>query len=499
VGGNDEPDVTASLKVRTDVLYDLAAAALIIAALAVALRMTRDLPGAFDPDHFRDIAQAQTSRDGHPLSDPYYKGEWVWYNPLLAWTLAIGSAATRTTVEQFHVHGGPWLNLLGPIAFFLLAAKLAGRRAALGGLVVYLFLLVGNEHSWATATYSPWLFAGNFSQGLFFTTALIELWAAEQPTDLRAVLAGAGIGLTFLAHTAPALILIVTAAALFWSKWRALAIIGMASLLIASPFLLAIVWHYRLHVLNPVPLRYVYDPISRPGMIQTLRGHALAIVLAAAGLWRLRSRFVWAWLAGAAALTVSTMFGLTPVVPAFHFWLYVTALMAVLIGRTLATVCRPAPIFVAIALALVVWNWRAYTERADLQGGRFLAARRITDHIGAGVLLRMVSEPDDVVLGTPAAVRLIIGPAGRKTVAPDALFSNPYVDARSRAADRDRMLAALEARDLTVLRELAGRWHVDAVVTTGAGDCAIAAELLPLTYRTLDVCISFISDTKSPA
>ena len=77
MGGNDEPDVTASLKVRTDVLYDLAAAALIIAALAVALRMTRDLPGAFDPDHFRDIAQAQTSRDGHPLSDPYYKGEWV--------------------------------------------------------------------------------------------------------------------------------------------------------------------------------------------------------------------------------------------------------------------------------------------------------------------------------------------------------------------------------------------------------------------------------------
>jgi hypothetical protein len=29
------------------------------------------------PDHFRDIAQAQTVRDGHFLSDPYYRGEWA--------------------------------------------------------------------------------------------------------------------------------------------------------------------------------------------------------------------------------------------------------------------------------------------------------------------------------------------------------------------------------------------------------------------------------------
>ena len=37
----------------------------------------------YDGDHFRDIAQAQTALDGHPLADPFYLGEWVWYNPLL--------------------------------------------------------------------------------------------------------------------------------------------------------------------------------------------------------------------------------------------------------------------------------------------------------------------------------------------------------------------------------------------------------------------------------
>jgi hypothetical protein len=53
-----------------DLLHDLVAAGLIVAALVVALRTTRHLPGAFDPDHFRDIAQAPTTRDGHPLSQP---------------------------------------------------------------------------------------------------------------------------------------------------------------------------------------------------------------------------------------------------------------------------------------------------------------------------------------------------------------------------------------------------------------------------------------------
>jgi hypothetical protein len=479
-------------------LYDLTAAALIVAALVVALRTTRDLPGAFDPDHFRDIAQAQTARDGHPLTDPYYKGEWIWYNPLLAWTLATGSAATHTTIEDFHVHKGAWLNLLGPMLFYALGVRLVGRRAALGGLAIYLFFLVGSEQSWLTATYSPWLFAGNFSQGLFFGTALVELWAADHPTFPRVVLAGACIGLTFLAHTAPALILAVAAVALFWRRWPALAVAGAAALLVASPFLASIAWHYRLHVLNPEPIRYIYDPISPrriPGMVA---GHWFFIALAAAGLWRIRSRLVWAWLLAAAGLTASTMFGLTPIVPAFHFWLYFTALVAMLAGRALAFVCRPAPMFIALTLALVAWNWKPYTERADLQGGRFLAARRVADHIEAVTLLRTVTDSDDVVFGTPASVRLIIGPAGRKTVAPDPLFSNPYVEYASRRADRDRMLAAFHAGDRKTFEDVARTRDVRAAVLTGADDCSAAAQMFPLTYRTREVCISLIRDNSTP-
>jgi hypothetical protein len=475
-----------------DLLYDLVAAGLIVAALLVALRTTEDLPGAFDPDHFRDIAQAQTTRDGHPLSDPYLKGEWVWYNPLIAWTLAVGSAATKTTVEEFHVRKGPWLNLLGPILFYALGVRLFGRRAALGALTVYLFFLLGNERSWATATYSPWLFAGNFSQGLFFASALVVLWAADDLTLVRAILTGASIGLTFLAHTAPALILSVIACALFWKRWRALTAAIVAALVVASPFLASIVWHYHLHVVNPEPITYVYDPISRSAILHTSGAHTVVLPLAVAGLWRMRSRTVWAWGVAALGLTLSTIFGLTPIVPAFHYWLYFTALLALLAGRTLAFVCRPAPAFIAITLALVIWNWKPYSERPDLQGGRFLAARRFREHIDGATLLRTVTTPDEVVLGTPAGVRLIIGPAGRKTVAPDALFSNPYVEYQSRRTNRDRMLAAFQARDLTKFLQLAPANDVAALVSTGANDCAAASQMFPLTYRTGDVCISIV-------
>ena len=52
-----------------DAVADLVALGLILAALTVALQTTRGLTAPDDPDEFRDVAQAQTVRDGHPLTD----------------------------------------------------------------------------------------------------------------------------------------------------------------------------------------------------------------------------------------------------------------------------------------------------------------------------------------------------------------------------------------------------------------------------------------------
>lgn len=476
---------------------DAVAVALIAAALIVALRTTRDLRGAHDPDHFRDIAQAQTTRDGHPLSDPYYRGEWAWYNPLLAWTLAAGSAALGVTVEQFHVHDGPWLNLLGPIAFYLLAVRVAGRRAAIGALALYLFFVTGNEHSWASATYSPWPFSGNFAEGLFFAAGLALLWADANLTAVRAIVAGACIGLTFLAHTAPGLILALAASLLWWRRWRRLPLAGAAALVCALPFLGPLALHYGFHVAHATPLTYQYDPISAGHFVQTLEQYWWLIAGALAGAIIARPRFVIAWLGVALALTLYAMVPARTFLPAFHFWLYVTAALALLTGTALAWVCRNTLVLAVVTIVLVAWNWHAYESRADLATGRFLSLQRIDDHIAAATRLRALTTSDDVVLGGNGVVRLIIGPAARKTVAPDPFFANPYVAYEPRNAARDRMLAAIERGDMATFAPLARANDVSTTVVNGASSCEMATRMFPLTWRLQgDICISVFEDAE---
>jgi hypothetical protein len=45
------------------------------------VQTTADLEWPYDPDHFRDIAQAQTIRDGGWRQDPFYRGESVGITP----------------------------------------------------------------------------------------------------------------------------------------------------------------------------------------------------------------------------------------------------------------------------------------------------------------------------------------------------------------------------------------------------------------------------------
>ena len=264
---------------------DVLALALILAALAVALTKTSGLTAPPDQwDHFRDIAQAQTVRDGAPLSDQYYRDEWVWYNPLLPWALALGSAITGTSVEVFHVRSGPWLNLLGPLAFYLLGVRWIGRTAAFIALAVYLFFAIGDGPGWAYATYSPWLYSNNFAEGIFFTAALALQAASDRPTLTRAGAAGALVGLTFLAHTAPALILAIMACAAFARRWPMLLTTGAAAFVVASPFLYSIGLQYHFHVVNTAPLSWVWEGVlTSQTLPQFLKDNAVLIALAAFG------------------------------------------------------------------------------------------------------------------------------------------------------------------------------------------------------------------------
>ena len=464
----------------------------------MALATVGGLDWPYDGDHFRDIAQAQTALQGHPLADPFYAGEWVWYNPLVPWLVALGAWLSGVPAPLVHVQSGPWLNLLGPVAFYLLGVRLAGRLAAFISLALLLFVNCDTAPSLTCATYSPWLFVASFAQGLFFIGVLALDRAASSSSRPTAAAAGAVAGLTVLAHTGPALIL--GGIALLTLPRRSLVIAGAAALVVASPFVWAIAVHYRLHVLNATPMAWSWPPLTVSGFPVTLRENAVVLMAAAGGLFVIRHRVMYAWMGVAAlllalALSRDIVPSLPALVPTFHFWRYVLAGATLLAGALAATAIERvvrgyALAIVPVVLIAAVVALPHYRNRFDFLYGRGVAAGRSSDLSKTATFLRKSTPPDAVVLGSRGLSLEVIGPAGRKVVGVTANWSNPYVDAAPRIAARERLLQQVAAHDTDGFNALADAWHVTHAVGMGHGECAAMAGvgLQPL-YRFGEVCV----------
>lgn len=454
---------------------DLLAIVFIALALWTGMHAVSGLQWPYDPDHFRDIAFAQTALDGHPLSDASYPGEWIWYNPLLPWLVAFLSWVVHQGPTLVDVAAGPFVNLLGPVAFYVVAARVAGRPAALAALAFSLFMLC-REDCWACATYSPWLFTSTFAQGLFYTALGALLWAGRRDSLGPAAIAGVAVGATFLAHTAPALLLAPLGFVLL--KPRRLLLCGAVAAVVCTPFVVSLVGHYHLRILNYAPMQWHYGPLMPAALAGTLRTNWMWLAGAAVGLAWLRSRVLVTWLVTAALLLGFSMTD-TPVVPAFHFWIYLMAAVVLLCGVALARVLRTPWALMAVVCALVVWHWPEYTARQDFTLTRALAIGRNPDFAKMSASLRRLSRPEEVVLGTYGAANLIIGPAGRKVVAPHPFMGNPYVAIEPRATERDAMLKAVQQHDVGTFQQLAQRYQVALMMSVGDAECG-AAESFPL-------------------
>ena len=94
----------------------------------------------FDVDFDRDIGLARGTMNGHYGQDPNYKGEFLWYNSMLFTVEAAISKWTSIPINMVVVRAGAYLNLLGPICFFLMAAYFFGLEIALGSLFAFLFV-----------------------------------------------------------------------------------------------------------------------------------------------------------------------------------------------------------------------------------------------------------------------------------------------------------------------------------------------------------------------
>ena len=94
-------------------------------------------------------------------------------------------------------------------------------------------------------------------------------------------------------------------------------------------------------------------------------------------------------------------------------------------------------------------------------------------------------------LSVPRGLSLeVIAPAGRKVVGVTANWSNPYVDAAPRIADRDAMLADVAEGRVDEFERLADARGVTHVVGMGAVECGGMERIgLRLMYRFGEVCV----------
>ena len=303
----------------------------------------------------------------------------------------------------------------------------------------------------------------------------------------------------------------------------------MTAALVASPFLVSIVGHYHLQVRNPAPSAWVYTPLefSRAGTfwraffapsvagLISLIGWARLFSMSGAGSGAVRCLTTSAvvcglWLASSYLVQAARAYGywLPSIVPGFHFLLLFGAFQAVGFGVGLAAIVNlgwqlaenwwvelsgrrtiQALLIVGLAVIVAASRYPAYVMRPDFVEERQSAQRMFADPALREMLqwLRRTPSTSDVVLAGDSLGLSVVGAAGRKVVAVDRLFSNPFVDWSERARDRDEMqglLARWADGDEPRFLSLAAKYRVRYVATpTDLAAPGFVAPTRPLVWR----------------
>ena len=260
--------------------FDLAFVLLCGIAFIYGIHTTGDLHWPYDVDQDRDAGMAQSILDGHYGEDHVYRGETIWYNPLVSIVVAVLSHLTKLPPPQIVTQAGAYLNLLGPVAFYIMVATLFDRWIALSAAAAFLFAPIGGIPAWGAASYSPWLFGPNFAQAFFYFSVAAYYRALQTKNWRWYFLAGIILGVTFLGHTAPAVILglIVLVGlikdlfrrdtislgngAFIWRDFAHVAILFGVAFVVSLPFTFSILFRYHLHILNPAPSNWIFPLLA---------------------------------------------------------------------------------------------------------------------------------------------------------------------------------------------------------------------------------------------
>lgn len=485
-------------------------------------------------DHYRDMGSAQALLDGRFGEDTAFRGETAWYPPLLPALMALAAVVSSKPLPWVYVHFGPLFNAAAPITFYLLARHLSGRWTAVFSLVAYLFLANPRTNTWTLASYSPWAWPVLFAQALFYLALRAWLIASEKNTTLEYVLAGGLIGLTFLAHPAPAVLLVlitvVTTGARVWrstedhrlAPLRGLLTAGATAALVCSPYLVPMIAEYGMVTRNAVPSRYggvwVSDVVLSHLSLRTVGASAGAAWLFSKKPPSAQPRWQLAIAMGLATASAGILYGmavqkleprglvLPMLFPTFHFLFYLHALEAMLFGPSVAWLLNRLGVLARVK-KLVPSNWHpvlpqlgiitlvcaglpGYLARYDYthwpnESRKFAADDRL------GSIYHWAKAnlgPNDVVLARPETSMFSIVAAGHAIVSAHPSMMNPYVALEPREQARDAMFANLKAGDfegfVSYARKL-GVTYVIAEPVIEAAEESACCELDPASVKTL--------------
>jgi hypothetical protein len=478
-------------------------------------------------DTYRDSGFIQGFLDGNLAGDPSIDGAKRYYPPLMHAIAAAVAWITHTRPLQLLIWAAPWVNLLIPVTFFLMVRSIfSAAVAALSTLVLVCFdgLLLP---PWMAASYSPWHSVPAITQSLFFCGVWL-INARTRPGRFRdAVGIGSIMGIVFLAHTVPALILaaIATAAAVSTQGLRVrtavwIGVVAATAALWALPFMMPLITTYHLKILNAAGA--IIDPLFDPTRIPTrLLGATLpgigALTLLAASLARgrlpgptvpaLTIAILGVWIL-VPALFIARHFGCgvggtAAVCTAFqvpvHHWMFYLqsalacmfgyAVIAVFAARTGTDVSRTDLIVagsaLALALALLVFRPMDQQMRQRAMDMQTRIDVALYDWLLAQTQPSAMFVTDISTNAVHDSAAMAVLAAGRKSVALPFTFSNPYIDWQTRKQRGDLYLAAAHSgHDQDALcRLLAEAGNGNAAYVALAPGSDAAADQLQLVFQ----------------
>jgi hypothetical protein len=492
---------------------------------------SHDLNWTCDTDFDRDMAFVQSNLNGHFGKDPNYLDQYLWFNPLLfsieSWLVKI----TGLPINIILSRSGPYLNLLGPIAFSAMVWVLFDVETALAALLSYLFLASGTLLCWASATYSPWLYPDNFMQFIFYINIMLCWLALQRQRYYYFLLLGISLGISFLGHTAPTIIIILILVSIQLSNLvqamkekefvllRKYLLQGITALvpfvLVSLPLLYFIIGKYHLDIVNKAPAEFKSGVFIIANIKQLIAENiSIPVLVAIVGLyWFYRffekgtiRKIIWNWLfisAGMYAYTslvpmIHGKFGIQvpDTVPSFHYFFYLKALQSVFFGMGFLYLFRLVfdsvlklsmtrlPLRATFfSLSVIIWvalYYPYYCQRNDFVVNRSKALKKANDKDKVAVYDYFVHEikEDKVILCEQNLSCFPLMASARKMVSNYATFSNPYVDYGVRESARKNMLNYLKIGRIAEAKLLFSQFNVSYILLENK-DLVNYAEMRP--------------------